>query len=624
MQHIQQKAREVASKEIALKAQGERALAEQERIQRQLSEHQLLLTRKDEMLETLQTMQVEAQAKNKGLYEELLTSLIQEVIPGKDDQIVLTNSMKNNRATLDIDVMSNGNLENVYHDKGGSISNIVAMGLRFIVLARHPNRRVLMLDEADCHLRTEYIPAFAAVMNQLSIKLGIQVIYISHHPVSHFVGFGRVIELFKEGEVTHSRTLSDEVEYPPEYEAPDSAFKYIRLRNYGPHQNLLVDLCPGVNIITGNMDLGKSKLIQAVVDLCENRGHEGRIYHHQGKKKPKFEVELGLEEGMALKWGYSRTAKKRTSLELFDAEGQVIESSEEGNAVADWLHTYLAMSPVNGENIHFHSQKKNSYLLSDEFSSIERAQMLPLGRESRDVLRMIQLFNQQLSESRQEKVRLEKELNVHQNTLAAMSLVMDNPVDPILLQERCDELLSKYNKTYKMGSMVEEMEQKRILSAMYDISVSTLGRQVVVVPELLVTQSMRDCIESLEVLTQTRDALAEMENIKPALPAPTLSNLKEITATGVRLSTLKKKLDALSELDKLESSVPFELKVDKGIEKTLENLSLFAAKVKEIDALIKSNNQKKKGIQEEIENLIAEAGGLCPTCDKPFEGHAHD
>src|SRR5690606_26332022 len=180
---------------------------------------------------------------------------------------------------------------------GGSIANIVGMGLRFIVLTRHANRRVLLLDEADCHLKSEYIPAFAAVMHQLTKKLGIQVIYISHHSPSNFIGYGRVHEIYREDSKTQSRILHDE-ELDEDAEESMSAFRYIRLRDYGPHENLLTELSPGLNLITGDNDLGKSKIIQAVVNLMNNEGLERRIRHG----RPFFSVEIGLEEGMSLLW----------------------------------------------------------------------------------------------------------------------------------------------------------------------------------------------------------------------------------------------------------------------------------------------------------------------------------
>lgn len=623
MHHLQQKVRQLANKESRIQAEGARALREQELIQKKLVEHNLMLSRKDEMLETLQAMQVEAQAKNKGVFEELLTSLIQEVIPGKEDRIVLTNSMKNNRATLDIDVMSNGNLENVYQDKGGSISNIVAMGLRFIVLARHPNRRVLMLDEADCHLRTEYIPAFAAVMSQMAIKLGIQVIYISHHPVNHFMGYGRVIELFREGHMTRSRVISDEVEYPPEYEAPQSAFRYIRLKNYGPHQNLLVDLCPGVNIVTGDMDLGKSKLIQAVVDLCDNRGQEGRIYHRNGQKKPAYEVEIGLEEGMSLKWGYNRTAKKRTSLTLFDEAGEVIEQSDEGTGVPEWLHSYLAMTPVNGENIHFHSQKKSSYLLSDEFSSIERAQMLPLGRESRDVLKMIGLFNNQLAEVRSDKKRLEKDLNYHQNILAAMSLIMDNPVDPIVIQEKCDELVGKYEKTLKLDHLTTRIDHVDMIKSMYELVLKNLKREVCVAPDILATPEMAHCLINLERSVAQKQALESMQSIKPAAALPELSNLKGIAQAGIKIKQAMDQCEALSQIKVSSMDVPV-IRDQSRLADIMTAMEKNLTATVDIDKKLAVSKASLIAIRKERDELIEQSGGLCPTCDQPYsKEHAH-
>lgn len=326
MRSLQQRAMQVVGKHLVLTDNAKHAKSEVARISNEIAEHDRLLERKDEVLKTLNEAQIRAQAKNKGVYEGLLTDLIQEVMPNNYDKVVLTTGIERNKASLDFDIMVDGELENIAEDQGGSICNITAMGARFIVLARHPNRRVLLLDESDCHLREEYIPAFAAVISQMAIKLGIQVLFISHHPASHFVGYGRVIELYREGRTTHSRILSEEGPLPEGYEPPATAFRYVRLQNFGRLQNALIDLSPGLNVITGDNNLGKSKLMQAIAELSTFDAKARRITH----KRPFFEVELGLEEGMSLHWRYARSGKNKTTVTLKDANGDNIEFSDDG------------------------------------------------------------------------------------------------------------------------------------------------------------------------------------------------------------------------------------------------------------------------------------------------------
>ena len=105
---------EVALREVARIAQQDLA-----RIAVEMSEAERLIVRKNDMLNALNLLQLKAQEKNKGVFESLLTSLIQEIMPGKKDEVVLSSAMKNNRASLDFDILWNGNLENISEDEGG-------------------------------------------------------------------------------------------------------------------------------------------------------------------------------------------------------------------------------------------------------------------------------------------------------------------------------------------------------------------------------------------------------------------------------------------------------------------------------------------------------------------------
>lgn len=620
MNNLQNKVRSVVGKELLLIQTAKQARADQARLSQELAEIDRLLGRKDDMLKALESLQIKAQAKNKGVYEELLTSLINEVIPGKEDKIVLTSSMRNNRASLDVDILVDGELENVNEDKGGSISNIVAMGLRFIVLARHPNRRVLLLDEADCHLKSEYIPAFAAVMSQLASRMGIQVLYISHHPADNFMGYGRVHELYMDNNKTHCRTIGEEAAHPEDYEAPESAIRYLRLKNFGPHEDLFVELSPGLNVITGQIDLGKSKLIQAIADLTTNNGIERRIKH----KKPFFEVELGLEEGMSLVWRYQRKGSKKTSMELFDANGSIIVSSDQGSDVPDWLHTYLAMAPVNGENIHFHSQKDPSYLLSNDYSSIERAQMLPMGRESRDVLRMIQLFNARLQTARSSRQRLEKDLNKAQNLLATMSLILENQIDPQIMYKQCDDMMKSHQDLEKQGNLLADYERLTTTAALYGAALKTLDRHVVAPVTLVASENMEQMINKMEQLTAQQKALNLIKNIAPLKEAPVLNDLDGMVAAGKKIKALTDAASSLARIREIPTVKAVEISDHSAMEKHIHSLNDL--KTKQTD-IVKAKGQNKKEadmIAKEKADLIEQMGGICPTCDSPLGDHKHD
>ncbi|MBD8089273.1 AAA family ATPase [Pseudomonas fluorescens] len=587
----------------------------------EIAECDRLLNRKDDVLRQLGLLQQQAQAKNKGVFEELLTSLIHEIMPHKKgEQVVLSSTLRQNLAALDIDINSNGNLENISRDKGGSIANIVAMGMRFVVLARQPNRRVLFLDEADCHLREEYIPAFAAVMQQLAQRLGIQVIYISHHPAAFFQGFGRIIEIYKQDGQNHAQTLSDE-QVPEGHEYPENAFRYIRLRDFGPHENVLVELGGGLNIITGDNDLGKSKVITAVGELLANDGQEARIRHD----RPFFEIEIGLEMGMSLLWKYKRTGSQKTLMELKDKEGQVVESSNLGSGkVPEWLHTYLAMGLVNDKNIHVHHQDEPKYLLSSHYTSIDRAKMLPLGRESRDVLRMIQIFNQQVIEARSKKKGLDAQLMKVRNLLQALSPLLDSDESTDDFESAIDRLKERCNHTARMKIVGGKLNEIQVKKAALENGLSSIERIVLPTVNLSRSHDMQVLSSRMEKTKAVIDCFKDLRLIPKVSTSPVLRDAPGMLRLGVKIKATQDAITALSSLGEIPACAPIQIadrsRMTDLIVRVETTGDKIASRLRDLD-----NCQKQsKVIKAEKEEIIKALGGTCPTCLQSMNGvHAH-
>ena len=72
-----------------------------------------------------------------------------EVLPNESGKIILDLSVKNNKTSLDVLIEKDGKKESVFIDNGGALTNVISMGLRFIVLSRSANRRFLVFDEAN-------------------------------------------------------------------------------------------------------------------------------------------------------------------------------------------------------------------------------------------------------------------------------------------------------------------------------------------------------------------------------------------------------------------------------------------------------------------------------------------
>ena len=130
--------------------------------------------------------------------EDTLTHAIREVL-GQDRTVTSQREVKGNRLTVHFEIRNRGidaDVEDILCGQGGSVCNIMSVGLRLVALsqldpARH--RPFLVLDEQDCWLRPQLVPRFMRLIAAIAERLGLQVLVISHHPVDLFAEYAGTI-----------------------------------------------------------------------------------------------------------------------------------------------------------------------------------------------------------------------------------------------------------------------------------------------------------------------------------------------------------------------------------------------------------------------------------------------
>jgi len=117
-----------------------------------------------------------------------LTQAVREIL-GQDRRVRSRREIKAGRLSIEFEMEQDGQVEDILSGQGGSVCNILSVGLRLVALsqldpARH--RPFLVLDEQDCWLRPELVPRFVGLIAAIAARLDLQVLYISHHPVDLF------------------------------------------------------------------------------------------------------------------------------------------------------------------------------------------------------------------------------------------------------------------------------------------------------------------------------------------------------------------------------------------------------------------------------------------------------
>jgi hypothetical protein len=138
-----------------------------------------------------------------GLVEEKLTIALQEIL---DQPIKLRadTEFKRGAATVEFWIERDGHKEDVLRGQGGSVTNILSVGLRMFALTtldENQHRRFLVLDEQDCWLRPDLVPKLVKIVHDAGKALGFQILMISHHDVALFERFAdRIFQLSPRGD----------------------------------------------------------------------------------------------------------------------------------------------------------------------------------------------------------------------------------------------------------------------------------------------------------------------------------------------------------------------------------------------------------------------------------------
>lgn len=121
--------------------------------------------------------------------ESSMTKALQEVL---DQPIVFKTecTFKRDAASVEFSIVRDGNEEDIMKGQGGSVANVLSVGLRMLAITtldekRH--RRFLVLDEQDCWLHPDLVPKLTRIVSEAGRRLGFQVLMISHHDVNQFI-----------------------------------------------------------------------------------------------------------------------------------------------------------------------------------------------------------------------------------------------------------------------------------------------------------------------------------------------------------------------------------------------------------------------------------------------------
>jgi hypothetical protein len=142
----------------------------------------------DKVTEALQQLSNQLFQQMLQLLQEKLTIALQEILEQPLEFVAEADFSRGN-TIVRFSVRRNGNEEDIMRGQGGSVINILSVGLRMFALTTLPeeeHRRFLVLDEQDCWLRPDLVPRLVKIVHEAGQALGFQTLMISHHDMEIF------------------------------------------------------------------------------------------------------------------------------------------------------------------------------------------------------------------------------------------------------------------------------------------------------------------------------------------------------------------------------------------------------------------------------------------------------
>lgn len=155
----------------------------------QLSEANTYLAIADPVTSALEQLSNDVFQRELSAIESTLTKALQEVL---DQPVVFKAhaSFKRDAASVEFSIERNSNSEDIMRGQGGSVANVVSVGLRMFAITtldERRHRKFLVLDEQDCWLHPDLVPRLVRIVREAGLALGFQVLMVSHHNVSSFL-----------------------------------------------------------------------------------------------------------------------------------------------------------------------------------------------------------------------------------------------------------------------------------------------------------------------------------------------------------------------------------------------------------------------------------------------------
>lgn len=559
-----------------------------------------------------------------GVYEKLLTALIDDTLDN-NRKIKMNLAIERGMPALEIySEKEEGKLEDIYSSNGGSINNIVSVGLRAISLIRSKKRRLLILDESDCWLKGDYIPKFGAVIQQLSERLGIQIVMISHHNEENFSDIRNKLAISRNGDTLKAEWKSSYGSEPPKWDLKDDGIRSIYLENFQSHKNTYIPLGKNVTLITGDNDIGKSVIVNALRAVFYGESNDTQINHQATETK----VSVEFDRNKLLIWQRKLKGKPKVSYTLIDDKRGLdnpIHYYEGAKEVPDWVRIDFGIDYIDDLDVQLGHQKRPVFLLDEPNS--KKAKSLAIGNSENYLFKMMELAKQDLKNNKDFVKQARNQLDV----LLKKSDAIDN-VKMISIED-CDEKLEelaalekKINSKSELNDNIKELQLNQTqLKVLSSLQKSSLPKSTLDLDGLYNSRDVIEYVVNLSYNNLLATKLAKLSELKFDSSMIDIQQLDKRKETVLLFVDMIKNHYLKTIFKDITLSEPIALKVDIELKSIVMNYlkALKEKSILNIQPLKEFNIQVQDQLYDLLNKYLVENLEK-NVLNKEFAGMAHE
>lgn len=422
------------------------------------------------MNDSLNRLQRILQEKNIIFFSELITTTAQDIDVIRENQkVVFDLYTKNDMSALRLFNQNNElNGEEQEDITSGGEKNVIATALRALVLWRltaklenqshvgsFKHRKFLFMDEPDCWLSTQSMPAYAEFINQLAEYFDLQVLMVTHHNPKLFEPYAKVYQLENTDGYVQLNCLSEINRENEEYK---DYIQSVRLQNFKSFKDNTLELDPKLTIVVGKSNIGKSVIMEAFNAVINNQSQDSCIRHHENKASVLMNVVN--HEGKTEKILWERTRKTNTDFpqkvryKLFNEKDQILHEEYNSSQTPEFIEKVLQMKKIDGVEVHLGSQDDMSFLFNSRISDIERAKILSLGKETAYIHQAMHKLKQKTKETKSETKYNEQQYNKLLEILANNRHLTTKQIKEIY-----QTIKEKENKTEQQENTINKIQE---------------------------------------------------------------------------------------------------------------------------------------------------------------------